>query len=275
MDLMASIRPLYRPLIDASPTVRVLSLLAAGRIQRSTQFVREGYEDTWGRHREALDAAKTIEDWLYIKGIDDVPTACTVDGKVGTRSFDWSRYNVERIGDELQARFSHAQSLTEYGCGVGRNLLRLKLRFPKLKVYGYELAAAGVEIARRAAQKFGVEASYAELDYVQGTPQQFVFPATDVAMTVFSLEQVPYTNMIGLKNMLDRVKMGTIHLEPVSENYPMTYRGLLGRIYSRRVNYLSNFDAGVRALRLKNVSRQVLTNAHNPLMYPSLYVLET
>jgi hypothetical protein len=275
MNLMASIRPLYRPLIDASPTVRVLSLLAAGRIQRSTDFVRDGYEDTWGRHRQALDEAKTVEDWLYIKGIDDVPTACAVDGKVTRRSFDWARYNVDRIGDELQARFANAQSVTEYGCGVGRNLLRLKMRFPHLKVYGYELAAAGVDIARRAAEKFGFDASYAELDYVQGSPEQFVFPATDVAMTVFSLEQVPYTNMIALKNMLDRVKMGSIHLEPVSENYPMTYRGILGRIYSRRVDYLSNFDAGVRALRLKNVSRQVLSDAHNPLVYPSLYVLET
>src|SRR5262249_9549557 len=85
---------------------------------------------------------------------------------------------------------------------------------------------------------------------------------------------IPYTNMIGLKNILDHANVGSIHIEPVSENYPWSYRGVLGRIFVQRVDYLRNFDAGVRALPVTLVEKHVFTTSHNPLMYPSLNVLK-
>jgi hypothetical protein len=272
--LKDQLRAYYAPLIQSSPTLTVLHLLARPRMRRTTDFVQDGYESTWGAHREALAAATTLEEWLFIKGIDGRPTVHHIDGKIQRQSFDWNAFQMDRVMDAIDAHFPNAGSITEYGCGVGRNLLRLKQRFPKLQIYGYELARAGVEIAQDAAKKFGLEAKYAMLDYVNGRPEDFVFPKTDLALTVFSLEQLPYTNMIALKNMLDRAKLGTVHLEPVSENYPLSYRGLLGRVFTQRVDYLKNFDAGVHALPLKAVHKKVLSSAHNPLMYPTLYVLE-
>jgi SAM-dependent methyltransferase len=268
------LRPLYVPLLDASPTFRILALLASPRMQRATSFVQDGYDQTWARHSEHLERTETLEQWLYLRGIDDLPFTNQLDGKLQRSSFDWARFQMDQVFRAIERHFPRARSITEYGCGIGRNLLRLKQRHPDWKAYGYELSAAGVDLARKAAQKFGVEVEYATLDYVNGAPADFVFPATDLAMTIFSLEQIPYANMIAVKNMLDRVRLGSIHLEPVSENYPLSYRGLLGRIYSNRVDYLKNFDAGVRSLKLKAVHKEVLSSAHNALMYPSLYTLE-
>ena len=93
------------------------------------------------------------------------------------------------------------------------------------------------------------------------------------AFTMFSLEQLPRNNITAVRNILERVNLGTIHIEPVPENYPWSLRGILGRIEHRKVDYLSGFDAAVRDLGLKDIHVERLTSAHNPLMSPSLYVL--
>ena len=275
MMLKETARSVYVPLIEYSPTVRVMSLLAAGRLNRNTTFVKDGYEQTWSQYRARLESAATLDEWLFIKGHDDAVTTFHIDGKLFRRQrHDFNPFNMGEVMKALKQRFPQARSVTEYGCGVGRNLLRLKRELPHLQCRGYELAQAGVDIGRAAAKKFGLDVEYAQLDYVHGGPKDFVFGTSDVAFTMFSLEQLPYTNLIAAKNIVDHVRLGSIHMEPVSENYPLSWRGLLGRVYSEQVNYLKNFDAGVRTLPLKAVHCEVYSSAHNPLMFPSLYVLE-
>ena len=77
--------------------------------------------------------------------------------------------------------------------------------------------------------------------------------ATDVAFTLFSLEQLPETSGRALANISKRTRLGSIHLEPVAENYPMTVRGLMGRLYQWKQDYLRGFDrvaaqSGARAV---------------------------
>jgi hypothetical protein len=131
-----------------------------------------------------------------------------------------------------------------------------------------------VEVAQAAAEKFHLEARYAQLDYLNDPPAKYVFPVTDVAYTMFSLEQLPRENQLAVRNMLDHVRLGTLHIEPVPENYPYTLRGLLGRVDHWKVDYLSGFDRAVRGLALQQVIVERLASAHNPLMFPSLYVLK-
>ncbi|HYV63908.1 MAG TPA: hypothetical protein VE958_14590, partial [Bryobacteraceae bacterium] len=132
----------------------------------------------------------------------------------------------------------------------------------------------GVEIANAAALKFGAGIRYSQLDYLQDPPEKFVFPTTDVGMTMFSLEQLPRDSGRAVANMLRHVRLGTIHIEPVPENYPRTFRGMLGRIDHWKVDYLSGFERAVRALDLHDIRVEPLASAHNPLMFPSLYVLK-
>src|SRR5207249_2116644 len=145
---------------------------------------------------------------------------------------------------------------------------------PELEVYGYELCDDGVSVARAAANKFGLDVSVSQLDYVKGPSSQYVFRNTDIAFTMFSLEQLPDNNKLALENILNHVTLGSIHLEPVPENYPYTYRGMIGRIYSSKANYLKNFDHNVNNLKLKSATKAVLDTSHNPIMYPTIYILK-
>lgn len=273
-DIKSRLRPVYTSVFERSPTARMLYLLATPRTRRNTEFVRDGYMGSWGAYQARLDASVSLDDWLCIRGFDDAPTTHVRSGRVIHGGFDTNRFWIDEIEQTIRDRFPGARSITEYGCGVGRNLLALKKRFPEMACYGYELADAGVEVARNAAKKFGLDVKYAQLDYVKDGDAKYVHPKSDLALTVFSLEQIPHVSPVAVKNMLDHVERGTIHVEPVCENYPKSYLGWLGRLYSKRVDFLQNFDDGVRALPVRAVHAKVLDTSHNPLIpNPSVYAL--
>jgi len=274
-DFKKKVRPLYAPIFDRSATARMLVLLAKPKDTRDTEFVNEGYGARWERYMRRLEQSTTLDEWLWIHGYDDVATTSFIRGRVH-RGSDWdaNKYYVDEIERTIRERFPNARSITEYGCGVGRPLLALKKRFPEMACYGYELTHEGVGVARSAAAKFGLDVKFSQLDYIKDGEDKYVHPRTDLALTIFSLEQIPHVSPVAVKNMLDHVKMGSIHVEPVPENYPMSYFGVLGRLYTKKVDYLQNFDSAVRALPVSDVQIRVLDSSHNPLIpAPSIYSL--
>jgi hypothetical protein len=116
--------------------------------------------------------------------------------------------------------------------------------------------------------------NYSQLDYLRDGADKYIFPNTDVSFTMFSLEQLPTGASQALNNILSRTTVGSIHIEPVPENYPISLRGILGRIEHRKVDYLGGFDKAVSDIKNVNVSISTVNSAHNPLMFPSLYILE-
>ena len=91
---------------------------------------------------------------------------------------------------------------------------------------------------------------------------------------MFSLEQISTRVSTALQNILSRSRLGSIHIEPVPENYPMTFRGVLGRVDHWKVDYLSGFDQTARAVRGGTVEVEPVASSHNSLMFPSIYILK-
>ena len=144
---------------------------------------------------------------------------------------------------------------------------------PSVHCYGYELCEEGVFVARTAAAKFGLDVNYRQLDYLRISDASELFELSDVSFTCFSLEQVPVNVHNALTNILALSIRGSVHLEPVPENYPFTWRGIIGRIDHRKVNYVRNLDAAMKSCGAHIAERTILRTAHNPLMFPTLYVL--
>lgn len=249
------------------------------RVVRQPKMVRENvaveseYSDGWNRYWDYLKNSRTLDQWLNIPGLEPSTNYFQVEGKLRYMSFDSTGYYRANLLEALTRNFPQAKSITEFGSGLGRNGLFLKSRMPNLAVFGYELCKPGVEIAREAAKKFDLDCQYSQLDYVRDPPSTYVFAPSDVAFTMFSLEQIPRDNQQALEHIRDHCLMGSIHIEPVSENYPCTFRGLLGKLDHWKVDYLSGFDQNVRNLNFSSVRVQRLASSHNPLMFPSVYVL--
>lgn len=252
---------------------RTYSAFRRQKIDRNTTSVESEYSDGWNQYWEFLQRARSIEDWLMIKGFEDVEGYFNVEGRLSYQTFDYTGFNRAKLLESLTHNFPNAASITEYGCGVGRNVLWLKHCNPRWQVYGYELCKPGVEIARKAAEKFGVDVTYGQLDYLKDPTEKYVFENTDVGFTIFSLEQLPRENRQAVQNILTHVNLGTIHIEPVPENYPLTYRGFIGRLEHWKVDYLQGFNETVKTFQLSEIAVQRLKSAHNALMFPTLYVL--
>ena len=244
------------------------------KMNRQKLNVLDEYSAGWVSYSKYLDKCETLSDWLLIQGMEDVPSFCQVDGKMVYKKFDSGEFNKQKLFQTLQRDFPTATSVTEYGCGIGRNLLFLKQQMPHVDFYGYELCKPGVEIANAAAKKFGLDVKYSQLDYAEGDDSDFIFPNTDVAYTMYSLEQLPDSNKVAMENILRHTNLGSIHIEPVVENYPLTLRGLIGRLDHWKADYLKNFEKNISTLGLKEWQKDVLNTTHNPLMFPSVYILK-
>lgn len=249
--------------------------LRRGQQKRDKAAVLSEYSSGWDQYRMYLQRAASLDEWMRIPGVEDGVAFHNVNGALSYEAFDSADYYRRTLLRSLREHFPDARSITEFGCGVGRNLLFLKREWPELQCFGYELCQPGVDVSTAAATKFGIDVSYSQLDYLNDGNEKYVFPQTDVAFTMFSLEQLPRGGGVALKNILSRVRRGSIHMEPVPENYPWTVRGILGRIEHRKADYLAGFDATARSLGLNNVILEKATSSHNPLMFPSVYVLKT
>ncbi len=249
-----------------------VAVLRRPRQRREVNAVLDEYSPGWASYRQHLDSAASLDEWLVLRGIDDRPRHCIRDGHVEYSGFDTVTFYRQSLLATIDKHFPDARSVTEYGSGLGRNLLFIKRARPHLDVYGYELCSPGVEIGRRAAEKFGLDVKFSQLDFTSTRSDGYVFPVTDVAFTMFALEQVPRGVSVALQNFLGHVRLGTIHMEPVTEHYPWSVLGVLGRIDHWKVDYLSGFPHAVNRLGVRS-EHWLLNSSHNALMFPSVYVL--
>lgn len=248
--------------------------LRRSKVMRDNTVVLDEYESGWKQYFQILERCRNLEDWLYIKGHEDVPHLCNINGKMHYGIYNVPLINRSALTDAIDQQWGKIQSITEYGCGIGRNLLYIKSKYPHIKCYGYELCENGVAVAKQASDKFGLSIEYAQLNYINDAPEKYVFPKTDCAFTMYSLEQLPKNVGVALSNIQERVNLGSIHIEPVIENYPKTPRGLIARIDNWKIGYLSSFEKNARRLKNVTIEKRILNASHNPLMFPSLYVLK-
>src|SRR6185369_8549335 len=106
-----------------------------------------------------LAKAGTLEEWFYLLSDRGIPSLHNVSGRLRNAVFDTGYYRGQSL-EQIQQHFPKARSVTEFGCGVGENLLFLKSKMPQLECYGYELSATGVNTARKAAEKFRMPVQY-------------------------------------------------------------------------------------------------------------------
>lgn len=243
-------------------------------ITRGKVTVQNEYESGWKSYEEVLRNCDSLESWLFLKGIEDQPLLCNVDGKISFASVNMPEFNRSNLLKCIENNFKNISSITEFGSGLGRNLLYIKSKFPHIKCYGYELCKNGVMMANQAKEKFGVDVEYSQLDFINDPQEKYIFPKTDVAFTMYALEQIPLKSDIAIKNILSRVHMGSIHIEPVVENYPMTLRGIIGRIDHWKIDYLRNFEKNIKGISNISFSKYPIHTSHNPIMYPSLYCIK-
>lgn len=250
-----------------------LNILLQPSYKRTTSVVSDTYDNHWGNYEKALDECNSIEEWLWYG--TDINANYNKNGRFQYGVFNSPKYYRNIIENAITDNFHSPKSISEYGCGIGRNLIYLYLKYPEISYTGYELSKEGVRLANKAANKFNLPIKYYQLDLVISPDSNTDILTSDLGLTVFALEQIPEAdrNRKALENIAARTNMGTIHLEPVVENYPNDLKGRLSKYKHHKDSYLTHFEENLSKIdKLEIILKKTYNTAHNPYMYPSLYV---
>jgi SAM-dependent methyltransferase len=211
------------------------ALAASGRrrSRRTPQFVRATYDAVRGRIR--------VSDFdTFVFGKSGGHRIALNDGHV-----QWQSHAeiVRTLRHHVVATVARAcrgianPVVVEAGAGSGANLLLLKKLHPEIHAIGLELSPVSVELARAAAESFGLHVEMREADLTQSLPD--LAQPVDVCFSCHALEQMPDVFPAAVDNMLGLAQSEVILFEPVGELYGRGLRQTVARLRLRAVDYLS------------------------------------
>lgn len=140
------------------------------------------------------------------------------------------------------------QSVYEFGCGTGHNLVQLARLYPDKALYGLDWAKSSQEILRIVAERFTLNIKGGRFNFFD-PDEAFTFDADSAILTFGALEQVGQNHGRYLDFILRRkpklcVDVAGLH-ELYDEAYLLDYLALL---YHRRRNYLTGYVARLQQL---------------------------
>lgn len=130
-------------------------------------------------------------------------------------------------------------TLIEFGCGTGHNLVSISEAFPSINLVGCDWAVSSQEILQEIATQLKINVLGRHFDYF--SPSLEVEPEF-CALTVASMEQLGEDHNKFLDFLISKSPVCVVHFEPIGELLPSDE--LLGNIsleYFRKRNYLSGY----------------------------------
>lgn len=159
--------------------------------------------------------------------------------------------NLARLAAHVEACTRPGDTVVEFGCGDGRNLLYLQHAFPDRTYVGLELSAVSCALARRLAERFGGDVTYHQADATDATHALPAALAPRSAALVYSchaLEQMPRLFVRALALMAEASRDAVVLLEPVPELWPWSPRGMVSRLRVRAIDRLRGLVDAAGAL---------------------------
>jgi hypothetical protein len=130
-------------------------------------------------------------------------------------------------------------TLVEFGCGTGHNLVSLASQLPDLRLIGCDWAPSSQAILSEIATRFNLDISGNQFDFF--SPKLEIEPGF-CALTVASMEQIGTGFEPFLDFLIRSQPSCVVHLEPIEELLPDTEPlANISRQYFKKRNYLSGY----------------------------------
>ncbi|MCC6211995.1 MAG: class I SAM-dependent methyltransferase [Burkholderiales bacterium] len=152
----------------------------------------------------------------------------------------------------LFARFlGDAQSVYEFGCGSGFNLIALANQFPGKKLCGLDWSKSSYEMVAMFRSKLGLNISGRHFDFFAPDPQLKLEREAGV-LTMCALEQVGARHDSFVQYLLDQRPAICVNMEPLAELYDdNNLVDYLALRFHRERGYLDGFLTLLRELEAK------------------------
>ena len=156
--------------------------------------------------------------------------------------------NLARLTAHVEACTRPGDTVVEFGCGDGRNLLYLQHALPGRTYVGLELSAVSCALARRLAERFGGDVTYHQADATDALPAALAPRSAALVYSCHALEQMPRIFGRALAHMAEASRDAIVLLEPVPELWPWSPRGMVSRLRVRAIDRLRGLVDAARAL---------------------------
>lgn len=142
------------------------------------------------------------------------------------------------------------ESIVEFGCGTGTNLLQLARIFPDVKLIGSDWAASSVELIKEISGTYGLRLEGTLFDmFSPHTASDEKCSEADAAITVGAMEQLGEDYEPFLNYVLDSNIRRVIHFETTYELYwPERLLDFLAIEYIKKRNWLRGFFSAISSL---------------------------
>lgn len=210
---------------------------------RNPEMVKSAYDKRYQAMLEHFKAEQpTLEEYMFGRFISKEPMLVHDKIVYGTPA-DSYRAFLPYLEQYLVKYLTPGAVVIEYGCGNGRNLFYLKLKYPQVRYIGYELSTSGVELARTAAVHYNLPVEFIEANLTAVSDMQ---QKATIAYSCFSLEQMPRTFMRTVKHMARASGGSVVLFEPVPELYPWNLRGITSRARAVVIDHVRHIIPALR-----------------------------
>lgn len=121
-------------------------------------------------------------------------------------------------------------TVVEFGCGDGRNLIYLQRALPDGDFVELEPSEVSCALARRLAERFDADVTIHEADVTAELPAALPARSAALAYSCHALEQMPRIFGRALANMAVVSRNAIALFEPVPELWPWNRRGVVSRL---------------------------------------------
>jgi hypothetical protein len=237
------------------------------RTHRTPETVRKAYDTNRKTELERLESL----DWeSYIYFPADWTDFVLLDDEVKWGPLRTPRTKLlQRLTEVVSCYAVPGATIIEFGSGDGRNVLHLKKTFPSTSFIGLELSDVSVDLSRRAARKFGVDAQFVLANVCDALPRLPDSKNVSLAYSSFALEMMPRIFTRAVENMAATSSAGLAFFEPAGELWPRNLRGLSSRLRVLQMDRLRGLVRKVRTLASAGdwdvVSMERMRTGINPL----------
>jgi hypothetical protein len=161
--------------------------------------------------------------------------------------FELNWYEIFRLW-LFQSHFEPYDSIYEFGCGSGFNLVVLAKLFANKKLYGMDWAAPSRDIVNKLAEVHGWKMEGRLFDFFAPDPGLTISP-NSVVFTIGALEQTGRNYESFLQYLLNQSPALCIHVEPICEWYDEQNKcDSLAILFHRKRKYWEGFPDRLRQL---------------------------
>jgi hypothetical protein len=241
----------------------------AGELELQANKTKSGLNQKSGEHRRDIweKGWKEIYDGISNNGINQENLTPKyyrgekifryqkqlVEGQEGNEDRDLQIRVVDLLVADLLSRVK-IESIHEFGCGTGINLIRWSTLFgDSTSYFGYDWASSSQDILSLLREKKGLKINGINYNFFDPKPLSHV-QKTSLVITVTALEQIGANYLPFLTKLLESPATRFVHFEPFFEDF--NYLDPCDRAsieYCKSRNYLHGFLEHLRQLEKEKI----------------------